>query len=1431
MKTKSDTHSEENSKIQDSTPKACRKNAKKAFSTICIVCLSLLLLGVIGIGVLHMKGVQTYIIGKVTQRLETMLDADVRITQFHYRPLSYLTIDSIYLSDQQHDTLVFVDQIQVEFQPLQLRYDRIDVQLLRLQNPYINLQSTSDSTLNIQFLIDAFKSDSASFPFRLNVDSLQLEQTRLRYNEILVDQLNLDMSLPVFSQDSLDVRLHSLHLRAQLDELDATFEADLSGGLDSVSAQNMRLAFRNQQLFSGDIKVLYPMDLGAMQVEANCNDLYYNKILIEDLLSQLKIGSITLPAITSQLKNVHYQGDIKGRLEQLKMRGTFSTSLGHIRVNGTLKSDTTLQNLDFYGHMHTQSFKLGRLLEEPNLGSVALQADVNGKIVSNQLAHCTLQSNIQKLEYRGYDYQNILVNGKINPEEINGTLRIDDENIRLNIEGLVDWSRNNTRLNFVMHIADFKPGKLNLISGYPDLILSATSYANLCTSGQSNKRLDNMTGYLTIDSLRLNNKDAHLVMEQFNLDVNSDHVKGRPKHHLRIQSDFLTANLSGSFQYSTLPATVQQLLNTYLPNLIDKPAVKHDGKNSLDFYAYFRKLDSISHVLDIDMSLPSLPTIKGYLREENQQFGIQAFIPYINTSGTNMENVTISFDNEGDQLDLSVFVLNHLPKDNPTAAKIGDIKANIYVKAKNDELALRVDLGNTDSVRNEGEIHAISKISKYNNKPKFDIEILPTNIVLNDSAWSIGQSTITYLPSEKTMDIHNLALYTDYQSITANGRASESAQDSVDVTLHNINLDYLLSYTEAKKVISIMGPATGKAHIYSMFAEPMLEAQAQIPNGGLNGVYLGDVTAEAMLDRENKTISIYGQIIDSTAHVVAEVNGKVIPANKWWGLDINCDSLDIHFIDAWTNNIIANPQGRGYGSVKVAGQDRKVWVTGQVLAKNAQVTAPQIGVTFHLNDSIYLDSTAIRFPDITMHDQFGNQGTFDGILLHKHFLDFRYNLRATAKNMLVMDLPADQQSFFYGQVFGTGDVHIYGDDQDCQIDVHAKTDANTKFYLNINSASQATTSNFIHFVESDTTSNYLLNLLKPKQTEVKPTRPESRTRLSIQGEVTPDADIIIKLGGEDGIKGRGEGNLKLVYESPSGNIHMQGNYVLQSGKFDFSLGNIVRRNFTIREGSKITWDSDPLAPMVDINGYYHTTASLRDLFGSESSQIATDRISVPVNCVLRMTDQLFNPILNFAIELPQSDESVQSQVNSMINTDEMLMRQVIYLLVFNRFYTPDYLQNTQNVGLNETYSLLSSTITGQINSWLSKLTDVFTMGFNFRTDGEGETASQEYEANFQIHPINQLIINGNFGYRYNDLSNRPFFGDLDIEYLLTENGKLRAKAFTHTVDKYSLRQANTVQGVGFVFKHNFNWGDRKKKAQQEGSSPKNEKGKKKIKEQ
>ena len=1401
---------------------ACKPNSKPVptlrakvrhfFAIMGIVVGALLLLLVCATGVLQIKQVQTYVVGKVADKLSDTFQADVQIAQFHYRPLSHLTIDSIYLSDQQLDTLAFIKQLELSFKPLALFHKRIDIQMLTLREPYINLQSRSDSALNIQFLIDAFKTDSASFPYRVNIDDLTLEQTRFRYNDILVDQLDMALTLPVFSIDSMDFQLHSLHLRAQLDRLDASFQANLHGDLDSIFAQDMQLVFRDQQLFSGNIAMYHPTELDSLYIYASCNDLYCNNALLQDILSQLKMKPVALPKSIHNLGKVHYKGDIRGGLERIDLHGAFTTALGSITVNGDLRGDTTLQHFDFSGHVSTKRFQLGKALSNKDLGTIALHAQVTGTIDSTGITRCNGDANIQSIEYKGYTYQHIHLDGEFHDEEITGYLTINDEHIQLNINGLADWSEQDTRLDIVAQLSNLQPAALQWTDQYPDLSIATTAYVSLYTSGKSTQLLDNMTGYIIVDSLCLANGEASTTMEQFKLLIDNELRDNIPFRQLRIQSDYLTANMSGDFTYSTLPATVQSILHTYLPTLVSQPTNKRRANNNLDFYAYFRELESITQVLDMDVHLPSYPTIKGYIHEDNHQLALQAYIPHIQTSSAQMDDLTIALNNQHERLDLSVYVLNHLPKHNPTAAKIGDVKANIRMSAHNDALDLQLELGNTDSVRNEGTIHVTSELSMHNHQPQFDITLVPTHIILNDSAWSIGEANITYSLADKVLDINHFSLSTDYQSITADGRGSHLATDSIDVTLHNINLDYLLSYTEASKAISIMGPVTGNAKLYSLFSAPMLEAQAAIKNGGLNGVYLGDIEAEALLDRANKTILIHGTAIDSTQHVVAQVEGKVIPANRWWGLDITCDSVDISFIDFWTKGLISNPQGRGYGHVKVEGQKSQVWVTGRALAKDAQITVPQIGVTFYMTDSIFMDSTSIQFPDITVYDQYGNHGTFTGVVNHEQFLNITYDLRAQANRMLVMDLPADQQALFYGKVFGTGDVHIHGDEMDCKIDVIAKTETNTDFYLNINSASQATNSNFIQFVQPDTASHYLLSLLQPKSSNKRKTnKPESRMRLSLQGEVTPEANINIKLGADDGIKGHGEGNLKLVYEYPSDNVQLQGAYTLHSGQFDFSLGNIIRRNFTIREGSRITWDSDPLSPMLDITGYYHTTASLRDLFGSESSQIATNRSSVPVNCVLHMTDQLFNPILQFAIELPQSDESVQSQVNSLINTDEMLMRQVIYLLAFNRFYTPDYLQNTQNVGLNETYSLLSSTITGQINSWLSKLTNVFTMGFNFRTDGEGATASQEYEANFQIHPISQLVINGNFGYRYNDISNRPFFGDLDIEYLLTDNGKLRAKAFTHTVDKYSLRQANTVQGVGFVFKHDFNWRKAKKK--------------------
>ena len=434
-------------------------------------------------------------------------------------------------------------------------------------------------------------------------------------------------------------------------------------------------------------------------------------------------------------------------------------------------------------------------------------------------------------------------------------------------------------------------------------------------------------------------------------------------------------------------------------------------------------------------------------------------------------------------------------------------------------------------------------------------------------------------------------------------------------------------------------------------------------------------------------------------------------------------------------------------------------------------------------------------------DAEGNQALLDGEVTHDGtFRNLHYRMLITCEDLLAMNTLITDNDFFFGKVYATGNVLITGDEQESQISVNARTRPNTEFNISLASASVATDNSFVTFIQPT-------NEEEEEEEEFTLPTPTAHVKLRLNIEATPDATLQVVIDPKTGdlLTGRGAGNLVVEYDSNSEEVRMMGTYTIESGSYQFTLQNVFRKDFKIAQGSSLTWSGDPLNAQVNIKALYSLTASLRDLMNQSEIEATTKRTSVPVNCLLYLTDQLTSPTIRFDIELPNSDEALKQQVRNIINTDEMMNRQILYLLVFNKFYTPEYLQSSMtNIGSNEAYSLLSSTVTGQINNWISKLTDDFSFGFNVRAHGEGETATQEYETAILYQPNNRLIVNGNFGYRNDNLATNKFIGDVDIEYLLSQNGKFRVKAYTHTVDKYSLKTAQTMQGVGLIYKEEFN---------------------------
>ncbi len=1179
-------------------------------------------------------------------------------------------------------------------------------------------------------------------------------------------------------------------------------EASLEGNRDSVLLNGLSVSYKGTPFFLGTATAYQWKDFDSLQLRAECQDLILRAPILQDFLADLLDHPYRLPAPVYRLGEMHYKGIVQGRLRDMNLQGTFRTALGMFTTDGHVQTNAQFDDLSFNGAVSTRRFQLGRLLGNRDIGAVTLNMQVNGHTANGHAMHGIYRGAIQQLTYKKYPYSNIRLDGKFDEESIEGSLSSNDPNIQLSIDGLVDLTETSPVINITLDLKHLRLDALNLNDKLADSDIQGRLYVNFYGT-----HIDHVNGYLALDSLMIANNGDTARMSQLKIVAETD-SEDEKYHSLRLQSDYAVGSFAGHFSYTELGTTVQKIAVHYLPHLFEarirRQLKERPSTTQASFYLYAHDLDKMLNILPLNISQSGNLTVKGLIDEPRRRIELSGVVPVLQVGKQQISNIILSVDNKQDRINMRTSAHINLPD----TIGIGDADLLMHVIAKHDSVLLSLDVSNDTEELYGGQLGILTTFAEYANKPLITTHILPSKLFVANAMWSVDPSRLTYTAADTALQVEHLWLGSEQKHIYIDGIASTHTDDSIHVRLKDIDLGALLGFTTLpEQTLTAQGRITGTATMYGILRSLQLNANLHVADAGLNSTPIGEVDAWAKLDSRRKAVEIGGEVTDNGRHA-ATVNGLITPMeDKTWSLHIYPDSFNMGFINHWTSSILHNITGRVSGHVHVFGRQKLTWVTIEALPHNASLTVPFTGATYFVRDSVFMDSTSIIFPDHTVYDKEGHTIKLDGKVHHTNFRDFNFDLSMYADNAIVLDMQNSPTAAFYGKVYASGYVHLFGNEDKVNLLAHAKSQNGSVFHLNIGGASDAKENSFITFVDHD---KPVVKVDKKQRIFRKPKK-ESELDLDLFVTVDQGTQFFTQFGSnsDNTLRGRGDGSMRV--HLINNDLQLQGTLTLRQGSLSYALGNVVHRDFSISDGSSITWQGGPMDMNMDVTAKYHVTASLKDLFGSDFESIQTNRTSVPVNCVIYLRDNITNPILSFGIELPQSDESVQSQVRSFINSEEMLMREVLYLLVFNRFFTPEYLRSTNTTGLNETYSLLSSTVTGQINAWLSKLTNIFTFGINFRTDGEGAEASQEYEAQFSIQPIDRLLINGNVGYRYNDLNNRPVFGDLDIEYIITPDGMLRVRGYTHTVDKYSLRQANMVEGVGFVIKHDFNWGDTRRK--------------------
>ncbi|MBR8708565.1 hypothetical protein IX321_001382 [Bacteroides pyogenes] len=1179
-----------------------------------------------------------------------------------------------------------------------------------------------------------------------------------------------------------------------------TLNMEVNGTVDQFSCPHLEITTEGRQFrLLGEVSVQdlsHPKDA---YIFGKLSELSASSRGVGFLVRNLSDNYNGVPPLLEHLGNIAFRGEISGYFTDLVTYGLLQTSLGAVKTDLKLSSDKEKKAFSYSGAVKTEDFELGKLLGNELFGKVTLNLDVHGRHVEKQYPSIGMKGLVASVEYSDYRYENIALDGEYQKGGFTGKATMNDPNGSVYLNGDFNLASKVPTFNFSAVIDKIRPHELNITSNYADAEFSVKLRANF-TGGS----VDEMNGEINIDSLEFSAPGKEYFMRNMNIQA----IRQNNENQFKLTSEFLTANIEGSFQYQTLSASMLDIVGRYVPSLL--PSFKHQEKlhNNFRFDIHIYNTDILSAIFNIPLRIHTHSTVKGYFNDAGQRLRVEGYFPRLQYKNDLIESGMILCENPSDNIQIKLRLTNLKEADAVNIA--------LNAQAKEDVVSATFNWGNNATATYSGQLAAVAKfLHTEGEKPllKAVVDVSPTDIILNDTLWQVHPSQI--VADSGRIDVNNFYFSHADRHIRVNGRLSELPADTVKISLKEINLGYVFDIVGISDDVAFGGDATGTAYATGVFKKPVINARLFVKNFSLNQGRLGDADINGGWDNEKRGILLDASIRDM-ADSPSRVSGIIYPLKPESGLDLNIDAheLNLKFLEYYMSSIANDIKGRGTGKVHFYGKFKGLNLDGAVMT-NASMKFDILNTRFAINDTIHLAPTGLTFKNMRIADVEGHQGTMNGYLRFQHFKDLSYRFEIQTNNMLVMNTKESPDMPFYGTIYGTGNAMLTGNAaQGLDVNVAMTTDRNTSFtYINGNVASAAN-SQFIKFVDktprravrdSVQTDDYDDLLLKRQLSEKEQ---DTDIRLNILADVTPDATVRIVMDpiAGDYITGKGTGNIRTEFYN-KGDVRMFGNYRISQGVYKFSLQEVIRKDFVIKDGSTINFNGALLDANMDIQASYTVnSASLNDLIPDASTVI--QQPNVRVNCIMNLSGVLLQPTIKLGIELPNERDEIQSLVRNYISTEEQMNMQILYLLGVGKFYTEDVRRENQNAYVMT--SVLSSTLSGQLNNALSRIfeTNNWNIGTNLSTGDKGWT-DVEFEGILSGQLLNnRLLINGNFGYRDNPLANTNFVGDFEAEWLITRSGDIRLKAYNETNDRYYTKTNLTTQGVGIMYKKDFNkWSD------------------------
>ena len=1230
-------------------------------------------------------------------------------------------------------------------------------------------------------------------------------------NEVKVQPITLDMTDNYITP--ADLKTFEPQLAQFVDPVH--FTVDATASRDKIDVRKLNLDAQNGNVrldldgTFNNYRAPQAMDFDVRHIDLSTS---------HGELARLTNTYAHLPAnvqdIVNKCGDIHLVGSAKGTPSDLSADATLDTSLGNMALTGEYLARGSEKHVT--GNVKTDGLKIGSLLnKEDQLNMVAMNANVDATISSDKQLAGTLNGKIDYVDFKGYRYHNIDADINAEHNTYRGTLAINDPNGKIDLNGIATLDGENSVYNFDLVAKNVNFAKLNITDKYQANHLNLNMSAAL--TGNS---LENAAGNVNINNVSFINSDTGKGFHLSNFTV--DASRGEGPNHIDINTDFLHGSIKGKYDFQSIVPAFKSIASRCFPEFMNGHTPPSTGNNNFTFNFVVEPNEEfenyISSYAKLPVKLVYKATIDGFFNELNNELCADINMPYLQQGNKIIEGTKLHLakDSHADNVTMSAQTI--FPN------KKGNIALNIDANAVNDGVDANINWMFSRETDYHGSVSLSALLGRDNNgKFMTNVNINPTEVVVNDTVWNIHEGSFQY--RNGVFDVAEIKGSCADQFIKIAGKASKDPDDALNVSLKNIHLDYIFETLKINHV-TFGGVATGELLLADLFSKsPRLSTSPRLHVDNLyyNGAPMGDAEIESHFDSENTGVVLGCELTQSNGEHTF-INGEIFAASDSLYLEFDANKANVEFMKPFMEAFTDEVHGLVSGHAVLFGNFKTIDLMGDIYAEDFSLKVGYTNTTYTCTDSVHIRPGMIAFNDITILDRDKHTAKLNGWLKHDAFHNPEFNFTVTdAQDLLCYDISPAMNPDWYGTIYGNGTAIIAGEPGEVRIGVNMESSDRSKFTFVLSDTESASEYNFISFrdrdrknlqpVEKDTINMALDTVpeivrLLAQNIENKNQQQSTPTQFTIdlQVDITPEAEIILVMDpvGGDRIRAYGTGNLRINYNSIDDSFGMFGKYVLEKGSYNFTLQDIIIKDFTIRNGSTISFDGDPYNAILDINAVYSLNANLSDLDDSFSTDRDINRTNVPVNALLMVKGGISEPELSFDLEFPTLTSDSYRKVKSVISTDEMMNRQIIYLLALNRFYTPDYMQSRNNN--NELTSVASSTISSQLSSILGQISENWQISPNFRSN-KGDFSDMEVDLALSSQLLNnRLIFNGNFGYRDNTFNTRNsnFIGDFDLEYLLNRKGSIRLKAYNHFNDQnYYVSNAMTTQGVGVVFKHDF----------------------------